>query len=77
MRFDIYRNIRGEWSWRLIASNGKIVAVAGEGYKRRSTMIKTMRRVFDFGLSRTLTVEIERVAAAERIIKARERKAKR
>lgn len=33
-KFEIYRDKAGEWRWRLIARNGKIVADSGEGYKR-------------------------------------------
>lgn len=32
MRFQIYKDKKGEFRWRLRASNGKIVADSGEGY---------------------------------------------
>lgn len=32
MRFVIYSDKRGEWRWRLVARNGRIVADSGEGY---------------------------------------------
>ena len=31
IKFEIYRDVRGEYRWRLKASNGEIVAVS-EGY---------------------------------------------
>lgn len=33
-RYEIYRDTAGQWRWRLVAGNGRIVA-SGEGYKTR------------------------------------------
>ncbi len=35
MRFELYRDAKGAWRWRLRARNGEIVAESGEGYVRR------------------------------------------
>jgi uncharacterized protein YegP (UPF0339 family) len=35
MRFELYRDAKGEWRWRLRARNGEVVAESGEGYTRR------------------------------------------
>ena len=40
MRFELYRARRGllrrtQWRWRLIARNGRILAVSAEGYNNR------------------------------------------
>ena len=35
MTFEVYKDQRGEWRWRLRAKNGKKIADSGEGYKRR------------------------------------------
>jgi uncharacterized protein YegP (UPF0339 family) len=35
MKFELYRDSKKEWRWRLIASNGRKIATSGEGYKRR------------------------------------------
>lgn len=32
MRFETYEDQSGEWWWRAIARNGKVVAVSAEGY---------------------------------------------
>ena len=32
MKFEKYTDRRGEYRWRLKASNGKIIADSGEGY---------------------------------------------
>jgi uncharacterized protein YegP (UPF0339 family) len=33
-RFDVYEDHAGEWRWRLLAPNGRSVAISGEGYTR-------------------------------------------
>jgi uncharacterized protein YegP (UPF0339 family) len=35
MRFELYRDAKGEWRWRLRARNGEVIAESGEGYVRR------------------------------------------
>ena len=34
-KFEVYQDKRGEWRWRRLASNGKIVGAASEGYKAK------------------------------------------
>ena len=44
---ETYRDTRGEWRWRLRASNGRLIADSGEGYSdRRGVMraIEALRR---------------------------------
>lgn len=31
---ELFKDTKKEWRWRAIASNGKIIATSGEGYKR-------------------------------------------
>ncbi|MXR21554.1 HVO_2922 family protein [Halobacterium bonnevillei] len=33
--FEIYRDVAGEWRWRLVHRNGNILADGGQGYSRR------------------------------------------
>lgn len=35
--FDMYKDNRGEWRWRLKASNGQVIATSGEGYKEKKS----------------------------------------
>lgn len=45
MKFNIYREtVSLDWRWRLKASNGRIVAEGGEGYKRLPDTVRTMRQ---------------------------------
>ena len=43
-RFEVYRDAKGEWRWRLRAGNGRIIADSGESYrKRRAAQLATGR----------------------------------
>lgn len=33
--FEVFRDSAGEWRWRLVASNGNIIADSGEGYSSK------------------------------------------
>ncbi len=35
-RFELYADAKGEYRWRLKASNGQIIATGGEGYASRA-----------------------------------------
>jgi len=37
---EVYRDASRDWRWRLKAANGRIVADSGEGYRRKSSMIR-------------------------------------
>jgi uncharacterized protein YegP (UPF0339 family) len=34
--FHVYEDAKGEWRWRLKASNGRVVADSGEGYRDKA-----------------------------------------
>ncbi|HUU59535.1 MAG TPA: DUF1508 domain-containing protein [Phycisphaerae bacterium] len=40
MKYEVWRNAKGEWRWRARARNGKIVATAGESFRGRSGAMK-------------------------------------
>lgn len=47
MKFVLYRDQPGEFRWRLVASNGRIIADSGEGYKNKAdcaAMIESIKR---------------------------------
>ena len=44
-KLQIYRDGRREWRWRLRASNGRILADSGEGYRRRASVYEAVERV--------------------------------
>ncbi len=43
--FTVYRDKRKEWRWRLTASNGRILADSGEGYKRKRDCLAALLSV--------------------------------
>lgn len=45
MTYYYSRDVKGEWRWRLKASNGKILADSGEGYKTKQECLKDIERV--------------------------------
>jgi uncharacterized protein YegP (UPF0339 family) len=36
-KFEIYKDAKGEFRWKLVASNGQTIATGGEGYKEKSS----------------------------------------
>ena len=52
--FHVYKDAAGEWRWRLVAGNGRIIAVSGEGYRDRGDCLHGVKLVKD---SREVRVE--------------------
>lgn len=44
-RFEVYRDEAGEWRWRLVHSNGNILADSGEGYVRKRDALNGVESV--------------------------------
>lgn len=38
-KLKVYRDRKGDWRWRLIATNGRILADCGQGYTRRTDAV--------------------------------------
>ncbi len=36
-KFEIYTDAKGEFRWRLVASNGQTIATGGEGYTTKAS----------------------------------------
>lgn len=45
MKFEIYRDNNDEWRWRLISSNGRIMADSGESYKSKQGVMKAINTI--------------------------------
>ena len=45
MKFEIYPDKAGEWRWRLVAGNGRIVADSGEGYASKANVKRAIKRL--------------------------------
>lgn len=40
MKFELYKDAKGKYRWRLKARNGKVVADSAEAYNRRADALK-------------------------------------
>jgi uncharacterized protein YegP (UPF0339 family) len=45
--FRVYRDAAGEWRWRLVSGNGRIIADSGEGYEHRAGCLHGVELVKD------------------------------
>lgn len=45
MTVHVYRDLKGEWRWRLVATNGRIVADSAEGYVDRHNVSEAIGSV--------------------------------
>lgn len=45
MEFSVYRDEAREWRWRLKHANGNIMAVSGEGYRRKSSCLLAVKHL--------------------------------
>jgi uncharacterized protein YegP (UPF0339 family) len=44
-KFEIFRDVRGEYRWRLRSANGQIFAIGGEGFKAKSSAMNGIEAV--------------------------------
>jgi uncharacterized protein YegP (UPF0339 family) len=44
-RIEVYKDLKGEWRWRIKARNGEIIADSAEGYTRRWSAWRAARRL--------------------------------
>ena len=45
MSFEVFKDARGEWRWRLTAPNGRSIAASGEGYKNKKDCLSAIELV--------------------------------
>lgn len=45
-KVHIYKDASGEWRWKYVRSNGRIMADSGEGYKNRVDCVEAAEFVF-------------------------------
>jgi uncharacterized protein YegP (UPF0339 family) len=44
-KFELYKDAKGEFRWKLVASNGQSVASSGEGYKTKASAMNGIESV--------------------------------
>ncbi|HUF02839.1 MAG TPA: YegP family protein [Aridibacter sp.] len=47
-RFEIYPGRTGEWYWRLVAPNGRIIADGSQGYASKSNCRRALNKVLAY-----------------------------
>ena len=45
--FHVYKDDAGEWRWRLVSGNSRLIAVSGEGYRHRADCLHGIELVKD------------------------------
>lgn len=56
MKFELYKDRRGEFRWRLKHANGNILASSSEGYKRRDGALRCIENVRNSGEAELVVV---------------------
>lgn len=52
-KLAVYQDKAGGWRWRLLSSNGRIVADSGESYTRHVSAVKAALRLEDHAMEAT------------------------
>ena len=56
-RFEVYNAEDGDWYWRLISNNGRIIADGSEGYETRQSCTAGVKRVKKYSSRAKIVVE--------------------
>lgn len=54
LKFQIYRDSRSEFRWRLKAGNGRQIAKADEGYKTKAACLRTVELIMTEAAAATI-----------------------
>lgn len=57
-RIEIYQDKKGEWRWRMVSSNGRIMADGAEGYSRRINAVRGAERFRKAAAKATINYEM-------------------
>lgn len=65
-KIELYKDAAGEWRWRALSGNGRIVAESGEGYKERRKALRPLYSLLGLpeprrmnGFYRTVTADLD------------------
>jgi len=58
-KFEIYKDGKGEFRWRLVSRNGESVAVGGEGYESRRGAVSAAKKLKDWADTEAI-VDVEK-----------------
>lgn len=48
MSAEFYQDSLGDWRWRIVSSNGKIVAASSEGFVQRAGAVHNLELLAEF-----------------------------
>lgn len=68
-KFVLYRDGAGEFRWRLVSSNGNIVADCAEGYRHRSDALRIVEAIRSGATAGAPVVDAEQVSAFAAAVK--------
>jgi uncharacterized protein YegP (UPF0339 family) len=57
MKFEVYKDRKGEHRWRLRHGNGNILATASEGYSSKAGAMKCIENVQSSGAAEIITIK--------------------
>lgn len=57
MKFEVYKDRKGEHRWRLRHGNGNILATASEGYSSKASAMKCIENVQNSGSAEIVNVK--------------------
>lgn len=43
--FEVYKDAKGEYRWRLKSANGKVIATPGQGYKEKADCLDSIKSI--------------------------------
>jgi uncharacterized protein YegP (UPF0339 family) len=53
-KFEIYKDQKGEFRWKMVHTNGQVIADSGEGYKAKANAINGINSVKENASSATV-----------------------
>jgi uncharacterized protein YegP (UPF0339 family) len=45
LKFEVYKDTAGEFRWRLVATDGKVLATAGQGYQAKASAVSGVKLI--------------------------------
>lgn len=67
-KFEVYKDKKGEYRWRLLAQNGEPVATGGEGYAERRGVMNAVKKLKDWANTENV-VDMEKAAEEAKKLK--------
>ncbi len=74
-KFEVYKDNKGNYRWRLLAQNGEPVASSGEGFKEKRTAMNAVKKLKEWANTETI-LDLEKMKEDAIKQKAKDTKAK-